>query len=299
MTVAQSNARLLARGRSAAAGVTHVRHRHRERYTVVGNHLAQHPDLSACAIGIGVYIQSVPNGAVVSIRALVARFKEGERRISDALHELEAAGYLERTVVRLPDARVITRTTWYEHPVYRGDPSEKPSPHAPKAAVTRTVGAGVAAAAAEGGKGKDQEAAEEPFPEELVPAARVLAGLVNRDPRLYLSEREVRRLAPLVKAWLDRGTQPGAVLGVLAGDPPTGSIRWPGRLIEYRLREWLPPRLAAGPLPSELPGEEVHVTPPAPKGRPMPEFPLITCDRCDRAFRGPEGTYCRSCRTTA
>ena len=43
------------------AGVIGVRHRHAARFTVVGNHLAQHPDLSAVAIGLGVHILSLPD----------------------------------------------------------------------------------------------------------------------------------------------------------------------------------------------------------------------------------------------
>jgi len=43
------------------AGVIRVRHRHTARFTVVGNHLAQHPDLSAVAIGLGVHILSLPD----------------------------------------------------------------------------------------------------------------------------------------------------------------------------------------------------------------------------------------------
>jgi hypothetical protein len=50
------------------AGVIHVRHRHADRFTVVGNHLAQHPHLSAVAIGLAVHIQSLPDGAPVSVK---------------------------------------------------------------------------------------------------------------------------------------------------------------------------------------------------------------------------------------
>ncbi|GHJ19583.1 hypothetical protein [Streptomyces albus] len=55
-----------------------LRHRHRERFTVVGNHLAQHRELSLLAIGLAVHIQSVPDGTRVDIKSLSARFPEGE-----------------------------------------------------------------------------------------------------------------------------------------------------------------------------------------------------------------------------
>ncbi len=80
----------------------HVRHRHRERFTVVGNHLAQHRELSLPAIGLGVHIQSVPDGTHVDIKSLTARFPEGEARVAAALRELEAYGYLTRTPQRTP-----------------------------------------------------------------------------------------------------------------------------------------------------------------------------------------------------
>ncbi|MEU9159189.1 helix-turn-helix domain-containing protein [Streptomyces sp. NPDC048424] len=63
---------------------------------MVGNHLLQHADLSATAIGVAAYIQSLPDGAPVGIEALTDRFREGEVRIASALRELERHGYLER-----------------------------------------------------------------------------------------------------------------------------------------------------------------------------------------------------------
>jgi hypothetical protein len=98
------------------AGVLHVRHRHTERYTVVGNHLAQHASLSATAIGVGVHIQSLPDGASVTVKALTLRFPEGETTIGKALRELETAGYLVRRRVPLGRGRIATRTFFFDHP---------------------------------------------------------------------------------------------------------------------------------------------------------------------------------------
>ena len=41
---------------SAHSGLTHDNARHTTRFTVIGNHLAQHPELSALAIGLGVHM---------------------------------------------------------------------------------------------------------------------------------------------------------------------------------------------------------------------------------------------------
>ncbi|MFJ3201697.1 helix-turn-helix domain-containing protein [Streptomyces sp. NPDC086989] len=96
---------------------------------MIGNHLLQHRELSATAIGIAGHIQSLPGGAPVGIRALMDRFPEGEKRISAALRELERCGYLERRTERLATGRVVTRTYSYNKP--RTGPDEPPPPPPP------------------------------------------------------------------------------------------------------------------------------------------------------------------------
>ncbi|WP_324609106.1 hypothetical protein [Streptomyces scabiei] len=107
------------RGRSAnnhPSGVVHDNTRHATRSTVIGNHLAQHPDLSALAIGLAVYIQSVPTGAPVGIKTLADRFPESPARIAAALRELETHGYLRRTHERTESGRIVTRTVSCNQP---------------------------------------------------------------------------------------------------------------------------------------------------------------------------------------
>lgn len=98
------------------SGIRHINRRHADRFTVVGNHLVQHRQLSLTAIGLAAHIQSLPPGASVTIKTLAARFPEGEVRIAAALRELESHGYLTRTRERLASGRVITRTTSYNNP---------------------------------------------------------------------------------------------------------------------------------------------------------------------------------------
>ncbi|MFI7233637.1 hypothetical protein [Streptomyces cyaneofuscatus] len=99
-----------------ARGVIHVVIRHTDRFTVVGNDLAQHPGLSTAAVGFAVRIQSLPQGAEVGVKALAARFPEGEKLIAAALRELEAHGYLQRARTRLPNGRIVTRTVFCNQP---------------------------------------------------------------------------------------------------------------------------------------------------------------------------------------
>ncbi|MEU7157630.1 helix-turn-helix domain-containing protein [Streptomyces chrestomyceticus] len=120
MTRLESNALV----RSVAAirpfsGVIHVRHHHTVAFTVLGNHLALNPRISAIALGYAVRIQALPDGATVSIRELAKRYPETEYKIGEALKELEAEGYLVRERVRIDGQRIVTRTTYYENPADR------------------------------------------------------------------------------------------------------------------------------------------------------------------------------------
>ncbi|WP_406170516.1 helix-turn-helix domain-containing protein [Streptomyces sp. NBC_00996] len=193
MTEQQPSAPPRARSGHSGAGVDHVTERHNERFTVVGNHLAQHPDLSLTAIGLATHIQSLPKGARVGIKALAARFPEGELRIAAALRELETHGYLARIKERLPSGRIVTRTVSYNKP-QTTQPSPAAPPPAPHREPTPTL-----------------ESAAEPETTDLRSrrtAVDLLVGLRAYDARLLLTEQDVRRLAPAVSAW-PRPSPPG------------------------------------------------------------------------------------------
>ncbi|MDX3613293.1 hypothetical protein [Streptomyces europaeiscabiei] len=287
------------------AGVLHVRHRHTERYTVVGNHLAQHPSLSATAIGIGVHIQSLPDGASITIKALTLRFKEGEVTIGRALRELEAAGYLVRRRVPLGGGRIATRTFFLDHPAavvrasVRGSGLEAaapaPSPAAGDEPEPRPASEPVAVQGQAEGSRPDsppasvrtRRAAPEPVTVPDGPAADLLARLRLADARLLLSERDVQRLVPAVETWLARAATPDQITRTLtAGLPPEADpIRYPASFLDYRLTTLLPPPLPTGP-----PGTATV----APPSQPLE---MINCDGCDRGFRSSDPhALCRDCR---
>lgn len=83
-------------GRVTAFGVVHVNAIHTSRFTIVGNHLAQHGQLSLTAIGLAVHIQSLPDGAKVGIEVLADRFPESEARIAAALRDLQNCDKCDR-----------------------------------------------------------------------------------------------------------------------------------------------------------------------------------------------------------
>ncbi|MQS10643.1 helix-turn-helix domain-containing protein, partial [Streptomyces sp. IF17] len=70
---------------------------------------------------------------------------------------------------------------------------------------------------------------------------RVAHALRRRDPRLLLSERECRTLAPGITAWLDRGTSEAEVVRALCQGLPTVLRGRAAGILAWRLREHLPP----------------------------------------------------------
>ncbi|GGZ12743.1 helix-turn-helix domain-containing protein [Streptomyces poonensis] len=253
-------------------GVEHDNTRHTTRFTVIGNHLAQHPDLSGLAIGLAVYIQSVPAGVPVDIKTLAARFPEGTTRIAAALRELETHGYLRRTRERTESGRVVTRTV----------SCNQPGRHAP-AEPTRPPARRAAAAPQQEPPRRALPAVPRPaYPalSLLQTATEVLADLRRKDPRLLLSATDAEHLAPGVAAWLERDLPPTAVVHALTADLPPESLRRPAALLAHRLTTGLPP----------LPPFRAPAQP-----TPVPHR-MINCDGCDRGFRSDGPTRCRDYR---
>ncbi|WP_405449344.1 helix-turn-helix domain-containing protein [Streptomyces achromogenes] len=246
-------------------GLVHDHTRHTTRFTVIGNHLVQHAELSLLAIGLACHIQSLPPGARVDIKTLAARFPEGAIRIAAALRELETHGYLRRERTRVPGGRIITRTISCNQP---GRRAEEPPPPRGRKQPRRTALPAVPEPAY-------------PSPTLLQTATEVLAGLRRRDPRLLLSATEAEHLAPGVAAWLERDLTPTAVRDALTTGLPPEPLTRPAALLAHRLTTGLPP------LPP-------YRTPEPP---PPVRHPLQTCETCDRAFRSPEPGHCRDCRT--
>ncbi|MFG3406588.1 hypothetical protein [Streptomyces sp. NPDC048142] len=309
-----------------ARGVIHIEIPHTTRFTVVGNHLAQHPDLSCTAVGIAVRIQSLPQGAAVGIKALAARCREGEKRVAAALRELETFGYLQRVRDRLPNGRIITRTVFCNQPSAlphprSAAPAPAPAPAPPQAQVpTQAQASGPTSEQPEPSAPETPAALPEPpplppappfaplplvppptapkpprkplpRPSELTPeldraATTFLSDLHCHAPQFTLSEDDVHRLVPGVAAWLERAARPDAIRRALTDDLPA-PLNHPASFLKYRLTELLPP---------PPPGTHDRAALDALARPRITVTPFQTCDDCDRAFRSPTPGHCRDCR---
>ncbi|MFJ8254478.1 hypothetical protein [Streptomyces sp. NPDC094466] len=316
------------------SGVIHIVIPHTDRFTVVGNHLAQHPDLSCTAVGIAVRIQSLPQGVEVSIKALAAHCREGEKRIATALRELETLGYLQRLRHRLPNGRVITRTVFCNQPtaLLHPRPTANPRPTAVTATLQAESEAEVSTSAPAPGPGARVPAADlpeadlpgpppvppPPSPVTLPPPPPLFVPLVppptapkppppplpqpdeptpelDRAATALLSD--LRRQAPeLTLSEADiRHLAPGVAAWLERAAHPDAIRRTLTTDLPHPLRR--PALLLKHRLTALLP-------PPLPGAQDLtaPTRPRITmtpfqtCDDCDRAFRSPTPGHCRDCR---
>lgn len=247
-----------------------------------------------------MHIQSLPAGSQVGIKALTARFAEGETAIAAALRELETHGYLHRTRARLANGRMVTRTVFCNQPgaLLRGGavvpvavaprPVTRPAVPVPPPAPEPTP---VPEAAHPPVRVPSRIAPKPPRrplpqPRELTPelhraASALLADLRRHAPELVLSEDDVEELAPGAAAWLERGAHPDAIRHALTTELPQPP-KYPAKIVRHRLAVLLPP---------PLPGAR-ELAP----ARRAPVTPFQTCEGCDRAFRSPDPGHCRDCR---
>ncbi|MEU6239948.1 helix-turn-helix domain-containing protein [Streptomyces sp. NPDC047024] len=303
-------------------GLLHDNSRHTVRFTVIGNHLTQHADLSLLAIGLGCHIQSLPKGARVDIKSLAARFPEGAVRIAAGLRELEKHGYLRRERERITGGRVITRTVSCNQPATRhpdrangsgcggsdgqesrhrsGHEDEGPTAHPDHQSAPPSEPSEVAADVAPSGatspdcppsgpRTRRKALPAVPVPSCTAPAlfetaARLLADLRRSDVRLLLSTTDTAHLTPGVAAWLERDVTPTAVRHALTTSLPEGPLHRPAALLAHRLTALLPP-----PPPFR----------PSAAAPPPVRHPLQTCDGCERVFRAADPGLCRDCRTAS
>ncbi|MFE2025281.1 helix-turn-helix domain-containing protein [Streptomyces hygroscopicus] len=298
------------------------------RYTIVGNHLTQHRELSLTAIGLGAHIQSLPDGAQVDIRTLAGRFPEGRDRIAAALRELERHGYLERVRERTPEGQIVTRTFSYNDPETTrarrraggarpheaARPPAPPSRTAPGLAPPSRTAPGLAPPPR-----TDPGSLAPAPPADAVPPAPPVQSPPPPAPVPVRTPTPPRPPATQADT-APHGTRARVATSLLAelrreDDRlllPERDVRRLALAVTTWLERGATPEAVRRTLSTNLPPDLRHpaallahrltalLPPPLPAAQPTPPrsavVPLQNCDGCDRAFRSPGPGLCRDCR---
>lgn len=238
-------------------------------------------ELKPRAAAVAAYIDRLPEGADISIKALAARLPYGQQAVGTALRQMSAAGHLRRVRERPPGCgQWVTRT--YFSRVPRSDTwwagffaeAESAEPGAVREATGKAAPKEDAAPA--GTPPEPDAAQEQPERPERSRAYGTLARLGEADPRMGLSAADCEELAPLVAQWFARGAGERQVVEALTAGLPGEGVHSPRAVAAWRLEHKIPP-------------------PPPVRSRTLR---LVECTVCGVPGR-PEalpGGLCRECR---
>jgi hypothetical protein len=225
-------------------------------FTIVPNATARDHALSYTARGILAYLLSLPSGTREDIHTLSAKSVEGRKAVAAALTELETRGYLARKRIRGEAGKLTTEVVLYD---VREGASAQVAPN------TVPVASGGPAAGSSVDNPIENQVENSPLPTPVV--APVLAesapegragGEISRsenllnevsrsDRRLHLSARDVRKLAPLVESWFERGADKRLIsLTLTAGLPD--QVQHPAGLLRRRLEDKMPTAAPVAPV---------------------------------------------------
>ncbi|KQV20887.1 hypothetical protein [Kitasatospora sp. Root107] len=280
---------------------------------IIPNELAQNRAMTYTSRGLLVDLLSRPDDWKETCRHMADSSPQGRKTLAAALDELRAWGYYQVEVVRLPNGRIRSEAHVFDRPQLGVQPgatlpgSGEPAPgdrgFLPKdlakvpslPAEPEPVAAGDETAEAEGGRaesdpGSRPQAAEPlvEMDEETRVAMNALLHAVRPERRLPLGLAEAAALAPMVRAWLERGASEDQLReALLAGLPEV--VYSPAAVLRSRLERKMP----AEPRP-ERPTRRMAEC--AGCRDPLPEPGL--CGRCGSASRSrPAGG--RAAKVTA
>jgi hypothetical protein len=254
-------------------------------FTIVPNASARDHGLSFTARGVLAYLLSLQDGAREDIHTLAGKSVEGRKAIAAALNELQERGYLARKVVRGDHGQITTDVVLYD---MRDGASSQVAP------VTALAASGGPVAASSATNPIEDLVENSPLPTpaaaapvvELAPEGRaggeisrsetLLAEVARSDRRLHLSAKDVRRLAPLVEAWFERGADKRLITEALTVGLPE-RVQHPAGLLRKRLEEKMPEAASTAPVaPVQTARHECHDC-----GRPVASAGL--CKPCQGA----------------
>ncbi|MFJ1649698.1 hypothetical protein [Streptomyces sp. NPDC088258] len=258
--------------------------------------------LPAREASIAGFIDRLPEGADISVKALAKVLDYGQCALRTALNHLQRTGHLRRGrehLVTVGAARWVTRT-WFSRTA-RDDSwwasfvAGERSGEVSGEAAGDVPGDAAEGAGDEGAGGAGARCAP-PVPTPARSGSRsrayaVLAAVGRRNPVVSLSAADCAALEPLAAEWFVRGAREDDVLRALTHGLPA-VVHHPAGMIRNRLTAKLPPELPEPTGPPEPPGPEVVVRPP---------LRILECSTC-RAPGRPEalvGGECGECRGLA
>ncbi|MFD5748182.1 hypothetical protein [Streptomyces sp. NPDC127033] len=215
---------------------------------------------------IAGFIDRLPDGADISVKALAKVMAYGQCALRTALNFLEQAGHLFRRrelVVGAAGGRWVTRT-WFSRAARDGDAWSACVDAGEPAPVTAPATAPVTLAA----RGPAQSR-----------GYAVLASVGRRAPALSLSAADCAELEALAAEWFARGAGEQDVLRALTDGLPA-PVHYPAGFVRSRLEAKLPPELMDAPV------------------APGPVVAVLECENC-RAPARPEALVdgeCGACR---
>ncbi|MEU3437845.1 hypothetical protein [Streptomyces sp. NPDC006863] len=240
------------------------RTKHAFGFTIMPNAILQHSTLSLTARGLLCLLLSQPDRTAQTVRELTEGCAEGQKRVGNAMKELQAAGYVICTRVQSERGHWSTHVTVFDLPQL-GSPetaspkSGRPKPDRPKRRLAGINPFGeknqeknppapqLSEGLAESGqtegirRGEGEHAPQtQEDDQDLGRAAALLGRLANTEPSLALSAADVMKLAPLAAQWLQRGVSELQLRNELVGGLPA-AIKSPRALLADRLTRKMPP----------------------------------------------------------
>jgi hypothetical protein len=217
-------------------------------FTIVPNASARDHGLSFTARGILTYLLSLPSGRSETVISLSEKSVEGRKAVSAAMAELEARGYLARKRVKGEHGTITTEIVVFD---VRDGASSQVAP------IDTPVPIGGPVAGSSVDNPIEDQVENTPLPAPVVapvlvesaPEGRaggeisrsenLLNEVARSDRRLHLSAKDVRRLAPLVEAWFERGADKRLISETLTVGLPE-RVQHPAGLLRKRLEEKMP-----------------------------------------------------------
>ncbi|MET8839656.1 hypothetical protein ABZW67_06110 [Streptomyces rubiginosohelvolus] len=311
------------------------RTKHASGFTIVPNAILQHQDLSLTARGLLGLLVSLPEVTQQTVRELTEGVAEGQKRVTSAMAELQAAGYVVCTRVQNERGHWSTHVTVHDLPQLSGAPkTEAPKSGRPKRRLAGfnprgknleknppaprveelAVRGQAHAPRREAGEGEEAPQIQEDE-QELDRAAALLSRLATAEASLALSAADAMKLAPLAARWLQRGVSELQLRNELVGGLPA-TIKSPRALLADRLTRKLPaipikveplaecgdcgaflPRGQQAGICSRCAGLAPAMTAPAPVGQTEEASSLLAAIRQRRASGQIKGTSRRGFAT--